>query len=337
MNEYSDVKTSLSDFQDRLNSLSPQAFENLVIDILQSINQFSEIIAHAIVGNREVDVIATAGIDSLPISSPKWVFEIKRRRIVAVDVIDMIVGRKFDIQEYIPYHHFVLVVSGNLTSLARERAQHKGIEVWDAPKLASLITPQIAQSYFGDSNIIPNNIAPRETKADSFIKSLHLIKSGRTEWSSYQQLCSEILEYLFCPPLEPPRYEFSDADSRNRRDMIFENPAVEGFWSYLRNTYSAHYIVADAKNYGTPLKKQPVLDIAHYLKPYGCGLFGLLLSRKGGGGAAQHALREQWIGGQKMIIILSDSDLVEMIKIKVAGGKPEEIIRKAIAEFRMSL
>lgn len=119
--------------------------------------------------------------------------------------------------------------------------------------------------------------------------------------------------------------------------MIFENPAVEGFWSYIRNTYSAHYVVADAKNYGAPLTKQPVLDIAHYLKPFGCGLFGLLLSRKGAGASALHALREQWIGGQKMMVVLSDSDLEEMIKIKAAGGKPEEIIRKAIAEFRMSL
>jgi len=38
-----------------------------------------------------------------------------------------------------------------------------------------------------------------------------------------------------------------------------------------------------------------------------------------------------------MIVVLSDLDLIEMIRIKSAGGKPEEIIRKAIADFRMSL
>ena len=119
--------------------------------------------------------------------------------------------------------------------------------------------------------------------------------------------------------------------------MIFENSAVDGFWSQIRNTYSAHYVVADAKNYGAPLKKQPVLDIAHYLKPYGCGLFGLLVSRKGAGLSALHAIREQWIGGQKLIVVLSDSELEEMINIKADGGKPEEVIRKAIADFRMSL
>jgi len=38
-----------------------------------------------------------------------------------------------------------------------------------------------------------------------------------------------------------------------------------------------------------------------------------------------------------MMIVLGDSELEEMIRIKSAGGKPEELIRKLIADFRMSL
>jgi len=75
------------------------------------------------------------------------------------------------------------------------------------------------------------------------------------------------LEFLFCPPLELPRYEFSDADVRNRRDILFENPGADGFWAQIRGDYSAHYIVVDAKNYAKPAPKSSVLDIAHYLKP----------------------------------------------------------------------
>jgi hypothetical protein len=191
--------------------------------------------------------------------------------------------------------------------------------------------------YFGESIKVPDAANDRDDKGDSLIESLHSISPGRDDWLRFQQLSSQILEYLFCPPLEAPRYELSDADSRNRRDMILENSSFDGFWSEIRNIYGAHYIVADAKNYGSPLKKRPVLDLAHYLKPYGCGLFGILLSRRGAGLPAQHALREQWIGGHKMMIVLSDSEIEEMIRIKSGGGKPEEIIRKLIADFRMSL
>jgi hypothetical protein len=85
------------------------------------------------------------------------------------------------------------------------------------------------------------------------------------------------------------------------------------------------------------IDKQPVLDIAHYLKPYGCGLFGIFMTRNGPSPAADHAIREQWIGAQKMIVVLSDSDVEEMLTIKGSGGRPEELIRKKIADFRMSL
>jgi len=91
------------------------------------------------------------------------------------------------------------------------------------------------------------------------------------------------------------------------------------------------------KNYEEPLDKRPVLDIAHYLKPYGCGLFGILVSRRGASDACLHAIREQWIGAQKMIVVISDEQLLEMLRIKGEAGAPEEIIRASIATFRMSL
>jgi hypothetical protein len=46
---------------------------------------------------------------------------------------------------------------------------------------------------------------------------------------------------------------------------------------------------------------------------------GILLSRKGAGISASHAVREQWIGGNKMIVVLSDSELKEMMRIKSSG------------------
>jgi hypothetical protein len=116
-----------------------------------------------------------------------------------------------------------------------------------------------------------------------------------------------------------------------------ENGAPDGFWSRIRTIYDAHYIVVDAKNYSAPLKKRPILDIAHYLKPHGCGMFGIIFSRAGASGAADHAVREQWIASRKMIVVLSDADAKEMLRLKAEAGDPEELLRRRIAAFRMSL
>lgn len=326
----------LNDFQEKLAALRGETFELFVVDILRATRRFSHITRNEIMRGRQIDIAAIEA-DSVSNNPRRWIFELKGTKMVSSDVVHHIEAKKRDILNHDPNTKFVLVVSGQVTQAARSEADRFGLEIWDALKLASLTPEKIAISYLGGRIEIPKENPSSDSKASSLVESLHLIPAGREDWGRFQQLSSEILEYLFCPPLEPPRYESSDAEARNRRDMILENSAVDGFWSQVRNTYAAHYIVADAKNYGGPLKKHPVLDIAHYLKPYGCGLFGLLLCRKGAGVSALHALREQWIGGQKMIIVLSDVELEEMLRIKGEGGKPEEILRKAIADFRMSL
>lgn len=328
--------TLLNDFQEKLGQLKGGSFELFVVDVLRATGRFSNITRNAVIGWAQIDIAATEA-DSISNNPRRWIFELKAMRMMTADVVLHIGMRKQDLLHHDPNIKFVLVVSGQVTQAARSHADRLGLEVWDALKLAGLTTEKIALAYFGERTRIPHEGSSLDSKAASLIASLHRLPPGRSDWGRFQQLSSEILEYLFCPPLEPPRYEFSDAEARHRRDMIFENSSVNDFWNQVRDTYGAHYIVADAKNYGAPLKKHPVLDIAHYLKSYGCGLFGLLLCRKGAGVSTLHALREQWIGGQKMIIVLSDSELEEMLRIKGQGGKPEEIIRKAIADFRMSL
>jgi hypothetical protein len=105
----------------------------------------------------------------------------------------------------------------------------------------------------------------------------------------------------------------------------------------MRGAYGADQVVVDAKNYSAFLKKRPVLDLSHYLKPYGCGMFGISCSRKGAGPSAWHAIREHWIGGRKMILPVSDSQLIEMVRLKGSGTPPEEVLRRQIANFRKGL
>jgi hypothetical protein len=234
--------------------------------------------------------------------------------------------------------HFVLACTSPLTSGAREEAKRFGIEIWDPDRLAEIAPPSLIQKYLG-LNVAgtPTTDKPTTEKAVSLTQSFLDIPAGNASWATYQRLIGDTAQFLFCPPLEAPLGELSDADGRNRRDLIMENGAPDGFWSRIRTIYDAHYVVVDAKNYRAPLKKHPILDIAHYLKPHGCGMFGIIFSRAGAGDAAAHAVREQWIAGRKMIIVLSDDDAKEMLSLKAEADDPEELLRRRIAEFRMSL
>ncbi|RZJ98843.1 MAG: hypothetical protein EOO46_23840 [Flavobacterium sp.] len=134
------------------------------------------------------------------------------------------------------------------------------------------------------------------------VKKLELIKPGRAEWSLYQKLMNEILTTLFCPPLDNPHYEITDDFKINRRDFIIPNYCESGFWAYMRDQYSADFIIIDAKNYSKKVQKRDVLQVSNYLKKHGAGLFGIIISRTEQDLSASLTIREVWAIQRKLII-----------------------------------
>ena len=111
----------------------------------------------------------------------------------------------------------------------------------------------------------------------------------------------------------------------------------QSVWEYLRNEYSADYLVVDAKNSGVKVKKQDILQIAHYLKKEGAGLFGIIVSRKSESEGAREALRNIWIYEKKMVLVLDDENIEQMILDRKNGNDPTELLLKKIAEFRLGI
>lgn len=323
------------DFQDALQEMSETELEQFVMALLTRSGRFTNI--KMLHGAREYGKDIEALESDRRLQQPRrWVFQVKKMRLVSADVANYLrfIAKTAEYED--PTSQVVLVTSGNLTSAARASIEGTNVQVWDAQKLAQLAPPDLIEDFFGAKRegVKPGSDAE---KASGFSETLSRTAAGKERWSAYQALIADILEFLFCPPLAPPRYELADADVRNKRDVIFENPQGSGFWAQVRSDYSAHYIVVDAKNYEKPIGKRSVLDIAHYLKPYGCGMFALLVSRHGPGPGASHATREQWIGGKKMIVHLSDTQILEMLELRAKGGDAQEVLRRQIADFRMSL
>ena len=336
------VIDSLEDFQQFLAKLDPRTFEDFVFDLIAASPQFTKLernlrLTGALGQPREIDIVAID--DTASESRPRRTyFEVKKRAVVTVDLIETIAARFRDIFDGSGGAHVILVTSGSASATARNVADKVKVEIWDAVTLAKLTTQRLIEKYGSDGIMLQRaEVMAPSSKSAGMLASLRGTRPGRADWSSYQQLAAEIFEYLFCPPLGPLITNLADQDRRNIRDMVSENHTTEGYWSVIRASYSADYIVVDAKNYTQPFDKRPVIDIAHYLKPYGCGLFGILFTRKGASAAGKSAIREHWIASRKMIVAIDDNDVEEMLGVKATGGRPEEVLRRQIADFRMSL
>lgn len=313
-----------------LKALSNNEFEDLIFNAIKASPTFSNVNRTKATKDASYDFFADEKIGDNKFV--KAAFQIKRTSLITPDYIRNI-GDYWENKGYFKTTKLYIVTEGTVIDEASKRANKYGIRIWDIYKLAKLIG-EIRPKENVEHATGQNKTKPKE---ETFSIELEKLRAGQDYWSNYQQLACNIFTHLFCPPLESPRFEHSDAEGRNRRDMIFENANEHSFWKSIKENYQADYIVVDAKNSGDLLDKRPVIDIAHYLKPYGCGMFGILLTRKGTSEAANHAIKEQWIGNKKMIVAFNDSELHEMLRIKQTNGRPEEIIRMKLADFRMSL
>jgi hypothetical protein len=239
--------------------------------------------------------------------------------------------------------HGRMVLAVPATLLAQDIAALTvaGVEIWDLPYLIQAFSRQardVSPSYFRTLLLTQQTLKFQTSRERQLINDLRTCRAGKEDWRLYQSIVGEILEYLLTPALDKPICELSDMPRANRRDFILPNYAKEGFWASMRDMYKADYVVIDAKNSGKRLRKSDVLQVAHYLKPRGVGLFGIIICRHGADEAGcRLSLREEWQEHEKLILILNDDDIEAMLVARFEGREPEDLIKLKIQQFRLSI
>lgn len=220
---------------------------------------------------------------------------------------------------------FILAIPTVLAEEYQQQLHSAGVDLWDRDTLRRGI-PDIPLPAYAASDIY-----------DELLDRLRHCPPGRENWQVYQKLVGEILTVLFCPPLDPISEQNADATYSNRRDYVIPNYAECGYWKELRYTYQAEFIVIDAKNAADTVGKEDILQVAHYLKEKGPGMFGLIFSRYGTDDSGEQHLRDIWQNQSKMIIVLDDSDVEQMLLSKQANNDPCRLIITKIQEFRLRI
>ena len=168
------------------------------------------------------------------------------------------------------------VFPGPVSRSKQEFARQDRVEIWDGRELRR----RARRSVFMYQPLLPPSKAKSAPKIENrprLTERLAQIQPGRLDAPAYEKWCEDVLNFLFCPPLNPPIVQHRDNVGANRRDLIMPNYATRGFWHFMRNHYGADFIVAEAKNLTSAISKPAVLQLANYLSRHGTGLFGILL------------------------------------------------------------
>ena len=169
----------------------------------------------------------------------------------------------------------------------------------------------------------------------SFIKRLDACPRGFKGWKAFEDVCIEILTYLFVPPLTVPKIQPRSYSGIDRRDAVFPNRnlSADTNWGYLYHELGARMILTEFKNYEKEeIGKEDVDQTRNYLtKPM--GKFALLCCNKLPNHAAHIRRNTVYSEDGKVILFLTKDHLKEMLFIKERGEEPSDLILDLVEWF----
>jgi hypothetical protein len=323
---------------DRDERLVELVFINSLVQLLQASQEYTDVDPQALrSSSREARIIPDITCWR---AGKRYVIECKSVAPSVPSRIQRYLSQLKRLAEAYPDAQIVLAVPEALQEEYKAPFKEAGYRVWDIGGIVrrfGLYINQVADSSFRALLLRASTASRSPSIGRQFAFQLKGIACGRADWSAYQKLLINIFEHLFVPPLAKALYEVADEPKVNRRDIILPNYADAGFWRYLRGKFVADFIVIDAKNYCAGIKKNEILQVANYLKHSGAGMFGIICSRFPASRSALLIRREQWTLYGKMIVLLTDADITQMLTLKDAGDEPEQVLRQRIEEFRLSL
>lgn len=173
------------------------------------------------------------------------------------------------------------------------------------------------------------------TKAGDLIDELNSCPAGVDGWKRFEDVCLEILRYLFVPPLAEPKIQSRTLSGITRRDAVFPNRnlGASNNWGLLLQELNARMIPFEFKNYDTTeVGKEEVDQTRNYMtKPM--GRLAIMVCNKPPNKAA-HIRRNSIFSSEKRVILFLTKDhLKEMLFIKERGEDPSDLIVDLIESF----
>lgn len=176
----------------------------------------------------------------------------------------------------------------------------------------------------------------RCSEAERLKHELSQIRRGTADAFIYQRIVLGILNYLFNPELIDGELEVKTIDGTERRDIIFTNDSDQSFWRYVRQEHSAFLIMFETKNTSS-LETAHFNQAAIYLGDR-LGYLGFIVTRDAETSADQRKAFAIYNDSRprKVILVLSDLDLIKMLDMKCRNQDPMRYIQNIYRNFRQT-
>jgi len=321
---------------DRVGDIASNILKNYLIDYTQR-----QCAIHAIPIERNVPVehvfdhedgVWRDGYFALPINATDGmpVLLVPRRIVRQLPWINYENFAKTEFRAYLAAKNPVPQIRGNrapskmeVTSTSREKTSLIDNYVRQREQMAAEAQP-----------FLPPLKDDSKSTGEALLGRLQEIPTGQGDANAYQRAVLDILTFVFCPDLIDGRLEERTIEGTERRDILFTNDSDDSFFDYVRNTHDSLIIMFEAKNV-SELTMAALNQAAAYLGDR-IGRLGFIVTRYA---ASENVVRKQITifndsQPRKVLLILSDSDLAELVKVRSEDGLPSKWLQKHYRNFR---
>lgn len=314
-------------------------FENLIYDLLNA----EGLKVRRTPPTRDGGYDFVAKTTNILGSEEKIIIESKfyNNKKISIDILRNLYG----ISTIEKVNKVLLITNSELTNASRTFLENStpNISVWEGHELIRKLFsyPELVEKYFPikpPSKEEPIKLIDEELEViQSLIKRLDECPEGKEGWKNYEDICLDILNYLFVPPLGEPKIQSRRESGIDIRDAIYPNRNNNENWKFIRDDYDAKYIVFEFKNYsddGAEIDKHVLLQIDDYLKKT-IGRFGIICSKKLPNKSGLEKRKDVFIENNKLILFVSNEHMKEMLLRKHKKLDPSDVLIDLIDDFNL--
>lgn len=174
-----------------------------------------------------------------------------------------------------------------------------------------------------------------------YINQLKACQSGTAHSREYEKNCESIIRYLFGEVFYHMSSQHKTKDTHFRMDLICSfresSEEIHPFWRLLSQQYKTHFVVFEFKNYNEKIDQNLIYITEKYLFEPALRNIAIIVSRKGFSEAATFAAAGCLKENGKLILNITDEDLITMLEAKGNGDEPTTRLMEKFESFLMGI
>ena len=163
-----------------------------------------------------------------------------------------------------------------------------------------------------------------EKDSDRLVHKLQSWIPRDNDYTTYENLCVDVLKYLFDDELALWKVQERTYDNLYRYDLVcrIKDGSVSGFWKTIEQFFNSKYVIFEFKNYKEQITQREIYTTEKYLYLKALRGVAIIISCYGTDNNAEKAIRGTLRENGKLILSVNNQGLIEMIEAKNKGREP---------------